>query len=1317
MRKLNFKILLTMLMAVGTLLNAQDTIRHLLITETRFDRWTYAYTEFTNMSETETVDLSEFVYGLLRDNGPSFTLENDVVYLAEVIDTIGGSVMRLHGMLAPGESYILMAVQDATNGEGIYPRIVQSIDLLERADTVVHFKDWGSGDDRYESRPYIPEWEMWGFDSVSANNDVVFNRHNDAPALYWISGDTIQVLVDQALGTMEWDESGTSGNYINNTDPPKSVAGVPDAHDDYTLVRKFSIKEGETNWTLAAGSDATTSSWMIIPSTKTFNRMAWETEGVHGDFHLDYSSTVYDIDDAAGTITIPWGTEKEDSIRLGLTLGAGMAWEYVEQPSFEDSLSTVAVTGDTLMLYSAGVELETKALQIIVAEPAGDMVSAFPRKAINYPAEPGDNNYTPNQVAIIGGVQYGYTQNLALDSIFEVPYATPIDTLFKLLEIAPNASYEFVWASGEASSEVSYGDLLRITGGDGSTTKDYFMAVAPIEESDNVDLKSLTWPDIPDNPYYIGQGWKGDTIPSFTPNGTTYGVMLPPGTKSVPALLAMTDDVNATIKVTRATSVTGSNDERTTSIAVTSESDTTIRTIRVTFVVLNLDAQKFQSDPIFSKFIGRDWWNAGGMEILNPSDELIDLSEYYIVKSDMVTPAEAIIGGFENDSTSWLRRWLKMIPGQKWETYDGWQIEPGKLIPDFAIDPFMEPKDVKVFWKLHNDAPGWKSYRSQIDPALGGRADYIMNGDDDFSFSLGIPYNPWGEAMANEHSIAFPLWANGTDPKHNYYLFKIVGEGGDSVRQGLKLPNDPKDFDLVDTYGAPTAPWVVNGITWPGSPNESWSAYRKTDRYKGSTELGSNFGDSATSAYNVTQDYKGNPSRRTVNQMDMGFFALDPITEHISTVTSPVYAVTRGWEGDQAIVGVSSSEDVTAFLANLNKGSEEQMLVVTNGGEKAADAAIVDGDTLLVKSENMENTTLYIISTVALSGDNVLVAVVGSGLTVDATSDPASISGFDYGTTLRSLTENLTVPATAVLNIVDAEGNLVPLQRVNNDSMYVDVVASGDYHLEVIAENGEKLDYELMPTTAASDAYVLSDVYAVAEVPAATISNINDGTTVSTFFANLLPVEGATIKVYIKSGQERMDGNLSFDDMLEVTSEDASTVVVYSLNFLTELSAYVTSDVFTVVEEDLMISVPENTTVESLVGGLVPAPSAMMMVYDVDMNEKTTGAVLSTDMVKVTSGDQRASSTYAITVITSVYNPSMDQLKVYPNPASDILYIENIPADTYVRVSDITGRQQVLTQAGSISSGLDLSGMKDGLYFLSIEKDGKILTTVKFIKK
>jgi hypothetical protein len=413
---------------------------------------------------------------------------------------------------------------------------------------------------------------------------------------------------------------------------------------------------------------------------------------------------------------------------------------------------------------------------------------------------------------------------------------------------------------------------------------------------------------------------------------------------------------------------------------------------------------------------------------------------------------------------------------------------------------------------------------------------------------------------------------------------------------------------------------------------------------------------------------------------------------------------------------VSSGETVADFLGKLKLGSDSASMVVTNGGEKAVDAAIVDGDSLIVTSENTENVTLYIISTAALDSDNLLVAVEGSGLTV-VKGDPGSVSTFAFGTTLSSLLENLIVPDLAVLNIVDMDGNLVPLQKMNNDTMYVDVLASPDYVFEVVAENGDVAIYELVPDMSASDAYVLSDVYLVAEEPTKSISSILDGTTVSAFLANLIPVEGATMKVYIKSGQERTSGYLNFDDVLEVTSSDGSVVVVYSLNFVTELSAYVTSDVFTVSEDILEISVPENTTVESLVDGLVPAPEAMMKVYDVDMNEKTTGTVLNTDIVWVVSGDQRVSVTYTISVITSVYTPSMDQLQVYPNPASDVLFVKNIPADTYVRVSDITGRQVVMTQAGDIASGLDLSGMKDGLYFLSIEKDGKILTTVKFIKK
>ena len=42
---------------------------------------------------------------------------------------------------------------------------------------------------------------------------------------------------------------------------------------------------------------------------------------------------------------------------------------------------------------------------------------------------------------------------------------------------------------------------------------------------------------------------------------------------------------------------------------------------------------------------------------------------------------------------------------------------------------------------------------------------------------------------------------------------------------------------------------------------------------------------------------------------------------------------------------------------------------------------------------------------------------------------------------------------------------------------------------------------------------------------------------------------------------------------------------------------------------------------------------------------------------------------------------------------------------------------QMLKQAGELSSGVDLTGMQRGIYFLTVEKDGKVVATVKFVKK
>src|SRR5687767_9449758 len=90
---------------------------------------------------------------------------------------------------------------------------------------------------------------------------------------------------------------------------------------------------------------------------------------------------------------------------------------------------------------------------------------------------------------------------------------------------------------------------------------------------------------------------------------------------------------------------------------------------------------------------------------------------------------------------------------------------------------------------------------------------------------------------------------------------------------------------------------------------------------------------------------------------------------------------------------------------------------------------------------------------------------------------------------------------------------------------------------------------------------------------------------------------------------------------------------------------------------------------------------------------------------------------------TKTYNPIMvvrgagvNELAVYPNPASSVLNIEN-NGNLYSRyeIADETGRMvlQVLNPAQKIT--VDISVLKPGLYFISSYSNDEMKTT-KFIK-
>ena len=120
--------------------------------------------------------------------------------------------------------------------------------------------------------------------------------------------------------------------------------------------------------------------------------------------------------------------------------------------------------------------------------------------------------------------------------------------------------------------------------------------------------------------------------------------------------------------------------------------------------------------------------------------------------------------------------------------------------------------------------------------------------------------------------------------------------------------------------------------------------------------------------------------------------------------------------------------------------------------------------------------------------------------------------------TIEDVLDNVDVPALAVLNIIDADGNLVALQALDmSDSTYRKTMLMGDVWFEVIAQDGSGITYLLDQGILSSDAWLTSNVYTVNQENL-TIADILEGTTVEVLLRNLVPAGNALMQVYDKAG-------------------------------------------------------------------------------------------------------------------------------------------------------------------------------------------------------
>lgn len=1304
-------LLFTLFMACG-ILSAQEAYRNLIITEASLGARPMAYVEITNMGD-EAVNLGDFELGKVTPwtSRLGYEAGEPLPPLEDWFDVPENEWMMLpEVILEPGESWVIASVanwqpQMERRDPFRWRYRENRLDFRELADYQMHYPQATVESPVKDSiDPKYPVMEIWN------GRDCWYLRHHFMNG----EGEKDSVVIDQVGGVF---------NMANGTNEDRSyaVAGIPGATNSHKLVRKAGITTGNINFNIGRGVSLEDSEWMPVLRRSTRHHSMWHI-GNHGSFVLDENtleSDVLDVDWDNEVITVPWGVQRNDSLMFQFVEKPGLAWYYNYVPNHSDSAYLSARTGDTLRVMALGDEMQWKDFHIELLEPTDADNIVIPKKAPSF-----TTGWFGSGSANIDIAYFRATGGNEVDTIkhmFNIPgimYATRVDTLFKYLEKAPQAEWEIVWVDGVERLDLKHGDILRVTAGNGDV-KDYFIKMEDYRPSDNANLASITWPDIPD--IYRGFfGWQGDTIPNFSPTAYSYTVRVPGDIAGMPALVAKPQNENATVEVTRATSFTGTTENRTVTFTVTAESDTTVRvyTVLLEKEKLPQHIQPYQAEPIISEFIFWESWNNGFKEIANTGTVPLDLSNYMFVNRYSEGPASAI----EWD-LPFHNRYQKYIPGYKWTASESeWEIEPLIAEADPNINPIVSPGDVFTMgevrtWGFVYDYQNWYGATWWVPGQL----------DIDFGFEtiddVRIPSNPWGESWINPDDDGWGESVSRQWRGADFFIFKILN---DSIKLGLKPATNPEDFELIEIFGTgDMSDYAPVGVV----ADMVTSFVRKPEfTFPNPVPMGS-FGDTPEESEWLYFDRPywaarevGWPQEILFIALDLGLHSFIPPTHYMSTVSSLTYIVSPGYSEDEQIRGITTGTTVDDFMGLLIKADPEQTLsVISNGDTLALDAVFEDGDKLHVMSADSTNITIYnlLVTEEGLRTDAILTSEV---FDIEVDDETGTISGFELGTLLKTVREGVNVPGGASLTIVDENDAYVPLKKPNFDTVYVDVLATDRIFFEVIAEdNVTRVLYQLLPDSDPGDAYVTSDVYFVDQVLFA-IDLVPSNTAVPTLLDNLTPSRGATMKVIDRLGMERTIGTIYKDDRVFVTSQDGETTNMYFLTLLGDIPdylAYLVSDVYTVdqVTRIIYVEAAEPPTIGEVLSHVELAPGSSIEFMDKDGAAKTVDDLVDDeDIFRVTAANGVTVVEYVVSLtITSVEDILGDRIRLYPNPSTGKVFIEGLEPGTRIQVYNIVGVPVISRVVQDSTEVLSLEDRPGGLYFVVVTSKNEIIGRYKLI--
>ncbi|MCC7233207.1 MAG: T9SS type A sorting domain-containing protein [Bacteroidia bacterium] len=80
------------------------------------------------------------------------------------------------------------------------------------------------------------------------------------------------------------------------------------------------------------------------------------------------------------------------------------------------------------------------------------------------------------------------------------------------------------------------------------------------------------------------------------------------------------------------------------------------------------------------------------------------------------------------------------------------------------------------------------------------------------------------------------------------------------------------------------------------------------------------------------------------------------------------------------------------------------------------------------------------------------------------------------------------------------------------------------------------------------------------------------------------------------------------------------------------------------------------------------------------------------------------------TQISGIEDNTVSGLSLFPNPATDLVTVSNLPAGSTVRITDMTGRKVYSRPAGSENTLVNTSDFANGVYLVQVENNKGVLT-------